>query len=135
MVTDRPPFLSQSSTKRWLKALAYVRKLRFDVLVPGHGELSGKEATEKMSEFLRLVRSNVRSAYNAGLSKADTARSLKDLIHFWPIPPFEKPKADRRFKSSLSRVWNEVRAEETAKAKARARAEKEAKKEAQAAGG
>lgn len=135
VVTDRPPFLSQSSTKRWLKALAYVRKLRFDVLVPGHGELSGKEATEKMSEFLRMVRSNVRSAYHAGLSKADTARSLKDLIHFWPIPPFEKPKADRRFKSSLSRVWNEVRAEETAKAKARARAEKEAKKEAQAAGG
>jgi cyclase len=135
VVTDRPPFLSQSSTKRWLKALAYVRKLRYDVLVPGHGELSGKEATEKMSEFLRMVRSNVRSAYHAGLSKADTARSLKDLIHFWPIPAFEKPKADRRFKSSLSRVWNEVRAEEIAKAKAKARAEKEAQKEAQAAGG
>jgi hypothetical protein len=72
-----------------------------------------------MSEFLRMVRRKVRSAYKAGLSKADTARSLKHLIHFWPIPPFEKPKADRRFKSSLSRVWNEMKAEETAKAKAK----------------
>jgi cyclase len=119
VVTDRPPFLSQGDTKEWLGALSYLRRLNYDVLIPGHGELSGKEATEKMSEFLRMVRRKVRSAYKAGLSKADTARSLKHLIHFWPIPPFEKPKADRRFKSSLSRVWNEMKAEETAKAKAK----------------
>jgi cyclase len=130
VVTDRPPFLSQSDTKEWLGALTYLRKLRYDLLIPGHGELSGKEATEKMSEFLRLVRRKVRSAYRGGLSKADTARSLKHLIHFWPIPPFEKPKADRRFKSSLSRVWNEMRAEETAKAKAKARAKAKSKAKA-----
>ncbi len=119
VVTDRPPFLSQGDTKEWLEALTYLRKLQYDVLIPGHGELTGKEATEKMSEFLRIVRRKVRSAYRAGLSKSDTARSLKHLIHHWPIPPFEKPKADRRFKSSLSRVWNEMKAEEAAKAKAR----------------
>jgi cyclase len=117
VITDRPPFLSQGHTKRWLEALTYLRKLGYDVLIPGHGELTGKEATEKMSEFLRLVRRRVRSAYRAGLSKADSARSLRHLIHFWPIPAFEKPKADRRFKSSLSRVWNEIRAEESAKAR------------------
>jgi cyclase len=119
VVTDRPPFLSQGDTKEWLTALTYLRKLQYDVLIPGHGELSGKEATEKMSEFLRIVRRKVRSAHRAGLSKTDTARSLKHLIHYWPIPPFEKPKADRRFKSSLSRVWNEMKAEEAAKAKTR----------------
>lgn len=119
VVTDRPPFLSQGDTKQWLEALTYLRKLHYDVLIPGHGELTGKEATEKMSEFLRKVRRKVRSAYRAGLSKSDTARSLKHLIHDWPIPPFEKPKADRRFKSSLSRVWNEMRDEEVAKTRAR----------------
>ncbi|MGD2039310.1 MAG: MBL fold metallo-hydrolase [Anaerolineae bacterium] len=124
VVTDRPPFLSQGDTKQWLNALTYLRKLNYDVLIPGHGELTGKEATERMSEFLRLVRRKVRSAYRAGLSKADTARSLKHLIQFWPIPPFEKPKADRRFKSSLNRVWNEIRAEQTAKAKAKAKGKK-----------
>jgi len=127
VVTDRPPFLSQGDTKQWLQALTYLRKLNYDVLIPGHGELTGKEATEQMSEFLRMVRRKVRSAYRAGLSKADTARSLKHLIHFWPIPAFEKPKADRRFKSSLNRVWNEIRAEEVAKErakKARSRARK-----------
>jgi cyclase len=117
VVTDRPPFLSQGNTKEWLQALTYLRKLQYDILIPGHGEVTGKEATERMSEFLRLVRRKVRSAYRAGLSKADTARSLRYLIHQWPIPPFEKPKADRRFKSSLNRVWNEIRAEATAKNK------------------
>jgi cyclase len=121
VVTDRPPFLSQGDTKEWLEALTYLRKIRYDVLIPGHGELCGKEATENMSEFLRTVRRKVRGAYKMGLSKADTARSLKHLILHWPIPPFEKPKADRRFKSSLSRVWNEIRAEETAKARAKKR--------------
>jgi glyoxylase-like metal-dependent hydrolase (beta-lactamase superfamily II) len=119
VITDRPPFLSQSDTKKWLRALTYLRKLRYDVLVPGHGELCGKEATERMSEFLRLVRRRVRSAYRSGMSKTDTARTLQSLISEWPIPPFEKPKAARRFKSSLNRVWNEMRAEAAAKAKAR----------------
>ena len=118
VVTNRPPFLSQGNTKQWLQALTYLRKLRYDILIPGHGELTGKEATENMSNYLRLVRRRVRSAYRAGLPKADTARSLSHLIRYWPIPPFEKPKADRRFKSGLGRVWNEMRAEEAAKAKA-----------------
>jgi cyclase len=118
VITDRPPFLSQSNTRRWLQALTYLRKLRYDVLVPGHGELTGKEATERMSEFLRLVRRRVRSAYRSGMSKPDTTRSLQYLLNEWPIPPFEKPKAARRFKSSLGRVWNEMRAEAAAKAKA-----------------
>jgi cyclase len=117
VVTDRPPFLSQGDTKEWLQALTYLRKLRYDLMIPGHGELTGKEATEKMSEFLRMVRRKVRSAYRSGLPKADTSRMLRHLIEFWPIPPFEKPKADRRFKSSLNRVWNEMRAEEAEKAK------------------
>ncbi len=117
VVTNRPPFLSQGNTKQWLQALTYLRKLRYDVLIPGHGELTGKEATEKMSEFLRLVRRKVRIAYRAGMPKADTARSLSHLIRFWPIPPFEKPKADRRFKSGLGRVWNEMRAEEASRSR------------------
>lgn len=121
VVTNRPPFLSQGNTKEWLQALTYLRKLRYDILIPGHGELTGKEATENMSEYLRMVRRKVRSAYRSGLSKADTSRSLSHLIRHWPVPPFEKPKADRRFKSGLGRVWNEIRAEEKAKEQAKAR--------------
>jgi cyclase len=117
VITDRPPFLSQGDTKQWLQALTYLRKLRYDLLIPGHGEPTGKEATENMSHYLRMVRRRVRSAYRSGLPKADTARSLSHLIRYWPIPPEEKPKADRRFKSGLGRVWNEVRAEEMAKAR------------------
>jgi cyclase len=122
VVTNRPPFLSQGNTKEWLEALTYLRKLRYDILIPGHGELTGKEATQKMSEYLRMVRRKVRTAYKAGLSKGDTARSLSHLVRLWPIPPFEKPKADRRFKSGLGRVWNEIRAEELAKSRSKARA-------------
>jgi cyclase len=121
VVTNRPPFLSQGDTKEWLEALTYLRKLPYDTLIPGHGELTGKEATENMSEYLRLVRRKVRRAYRAGLSKADTARNLAHLVRHWPIPPFEKPKADRRFKSGLSRVWNEIRAEEKGKLSGKAR--------------
>jgi cyclase len=110
VVTDRPPFLSQADTKQWLQALTYLRRLRYDVLVPGHGAPTGKEATGRMSAYLRLVRRRVRSAYRSGMDKTETARSLIDLLAFWPIPPEEKPKADRRFKSGMGRVWNEMRA-------------------------
>lgn len=133
VITDRPPFLSQGNTRQWLQALTYLRKLHYDILIPGHGEPTGKEATENMSNYLRLVRRQVRSAYLAGMPKAETARSLSHLIRYWPIPPSEKPKADRRFKSGLGRVWNEIRAEEVAKARARKKQEAGGKK--QEAGG
>ena len=120
VITDRPPFLSQGNTKEWLQALTYLRKLNYDILVPGHGEPTSKEATENMSNYLRMVRRKVRRAYRQGMAKADTARSLSHLIRYWPIPPEEKPKADRRFKSGLGRVWNEVRVEELAKSRAKA---------------
>ncbi len=118
VVTSRPPFLSQGNTKQWLEALTYLRKLRYDVLIPGHGELTSAEATDHMSEYLRMVRRRVRAAYRSGLAKSDAARSLSHLIRYWPIPPFERPKADRRFRSGLGRVWNEIRAEEQARARA-----------------
>lgn len=119
VITDRPPFLSQGDTGEWLQALRYVRKLRWNILIPGHGELTGEEATQKMSEFLRLVRRKVRSAHKAGLPKTEAARSLRYLLNYWPVPAFEKPKADRRFKSSLNRVWNEMRIEDKAREAAR----------------
>jgi cyclase len=128
VVTNRPPFLSQGNTKEWLEALTFLRKLEYDILIPGHGELTGQEATENMSDYLRKVRRKVRSAYRSGLPKADTARSLSYLVRDWPIPPFEKPKADRRFKSGLGRVWNEIRAEEKAKGSATTKAPAGAKK-------
>ena len=121
VVTNRPPFLSQGSTKQWLDALTMLRKMSYDVLIPGHGELTGHEATDRMSEYLRMVRRRVRMAYVEGMAKAEAARSLSHLIRYWPIPPFERPKADRRFKSGLGRVWNEIKAEEVAKAKAKKR--------------
>jgi glyoxylase-like metal-dependent hydrolase (beta-lactamase superfamily II) len=36
VVTNRPPFLSQGNTKQWLEALTYLRKINYDVLIPGH---------------------------------------------------------------------------------------------------
>ena len=51
VVTNRPPFLSQGDTKEWLPALTYLRKLDYEVLFPVHGELTGKEATEKCPVF------------------------------------------------------------------------------------
>jgi hypothetical protein len=77
-----------------------------------------------MSQFRRLVCRRVRSAYRAGLPKDDISRSLRYLIHEWPLPVFEKLKVDYRFKSSLGHVWNKMHVEETAKAEAKAKAAK-----------
>ena len=50
VVNGQHPYLGQCNSKQWLKALTYIRKMSVDTIVPGHGDLCGKEATQPLSE-------------------------------------------------------------------------------------
>jgi len=129
---DQHPYMAQANTKQWLDALSYVRKLKPKQIIPGHGPICAAEDTEPLSQYIRLVRRQVRTCWRKGYTKQETASALvKGFVPFFPIPQERRSKLEAQIKQGINRTYNEYKkaAEAEAKAKAKAQAEAEAKGE------
>ncbi len=109
VVKDRHPFIGHGNSKEWLDALTFIRQLGVRTIVPGHGEICDKETLQQLSEYIRQMRAQVRKLYRAGRTKTETA-SRVDLFDFFPVPDKDRQRTRKRFKASVGRVYEEVRA-------------------------
>jgi cyclase len=109
VVNDRHPFIGHGNSKEWLNALTFIRRIKAKTIVPGHGEICDRETLQMLSEYIRRMRAQVRKLYQAGRSKTETA-SRVDLLNFFPVPDKDRQKIRKRFKASVGRVYEEVRA-------------------------
>ena len=69
---DQHPYMAQANSKEWLDGLTYIRKFKADRIVPGRGPVCGRDATERMSEYIRFMRARVRLNYRQGTTKQET---------------------------------------------------------------
>lgn len=108
------PYISGPYTKEWLDNLTELRRPRFaaDLLVPGRGPVVDKNATEPLSNYLRLVRRRVQSLYRAGRPRADTASLVPELLTAFPYDPADSENVQRRIKSGLDRIYEELKTNE-----------------------
>src|SRR5579859_800630 len=83
------PFVPMGSVSGSLAALDRVRSFGARTLVPGHGPVTGPEAVDVMTDYLRFVQDTARSARSAGLSPLDAARQT-DLGRFADLTDSER---------------------------------------------
>jgi cyclase len=125
---DQHPYMAQANSKEWLDGLTYIRKFKADKIVPGRGPICGREATERMSEYIRFMRSRVRLNYRQGKTKQETVQSvLREIAGWFPISSATKSKTESQIKQGIGRIWNEM--DKAGKAK-----EKQAEAEAEESG-
>lgn len=106
---DQHPYMAQANSKEWLDGLTFIRKFKADRIVPGRGPICGRDATERMSEYIRFIRSRVRTNYRQGKSKQETATTLlREVANWFPISPALKSKTESQIKQGIGRVWNEM---------------------------
>jgi cyclase len=123
---DQHPYMAQANSKEWLDGLTFIRKLHAERIVPGRGAICGREATERMSEYIRFIRARVRMLHRQGKTKQETSATLlREVASWFPIPPALKSKTESQIKQGIGRVWNEMDKAGKAKDKAAAEAEEE----------
>ena len=123
---DQHPYMAQADSLQWLEALAFIRNLGADKLVPGHGPVCGPQATQKVAEYIEFLRGRVRDYYLEGKTKNEAKSGLvSEMVEWFPVPPERKAKIESQIKSGINRVYREIQAEEEAK-----EAEREAESEA-----
>jgi hypothetical protein len=77
--------------------------------VPGHGPLCNVEATVPVSEYIRAMRTKVRSQYRSGRSKSEAAVVISQMIDYFPYRPDDKSFIEKRIRAGVSRVYDEMK--------------------------
>ncbi|MCB0166152.1 MAG: MBL fold metallo-hydrolase [Anaerolineae bacterium] len=110
VVVNEHPALGQCNSDEWLAQLRWLRRQDFAVVVPGHGPLCNVEDSEPVSEYIRALRSKVRSQYKSGRTKAEAAVVISQMIDFFTYRPGEKSLIEKRIRAGVSRVYDEMKA-------------------------
>jgi len=113
VVNDAQPLMGEANSKAWLNALTYIRRpwVKAEIIVPGEGETCGKEATEKLSRYIRRLRARIRGMYATGHSRGEALASVAEMIDFFPTTDDEKRgKARQRLRANAGRVYEEMKA-------------------------
>ena len=109
VVVDEHPALGQCDSEEWLVKLRWLRRQKYDQVIPGHGPLCNVEASEPVSEYIRAMRSKVRSQYKSGRTKAEAAVVISQMLDFFPYRPGEKSIIEKRIRAGVSRVYDEMK--------------------------
>src|SRR5205807_1611387 len=111
VMTDQHPYMGQARSKDWLDALTLIRKLGDDLkVVPGHGSVADRTATEHLSEYIRHLRQVVRQAWHSGKTKQEAANMLVgELLAWYPIPNGRKDKIEQQIKQGINKVYEEIK--------------------------
>ena len=98
------PFVMMGSVAGSLAALARLRALGAETIVPGHGPVSGPAVLDDQEDYLRFVQATAAEAFEAGAPPLDAARDA-DLGRFAGWLDSE------RLAGNLHRAYSELRGE------------------------
>ncbi len=107
------PFMSESNTKVWLERLAELRDPGYfaNKIVPGRGTTFRRADTQKVTDYLTDIRTQVQQMLTARRGKFDATELAQNFVERFPIPADEHERAQRRVKAGLERVAEEIKAE------------------------
>jgi glyoxylase-like metal-dependent hydrolase (beta-lactamase superfamily II) len=95
-----------SNSKDWLASVQEIEKLKPKVIIPGHGSVCDwPKAKHDTEDYLSLLRSHMRKAYDAG-NDLQTAINTLDQSAFHTLENFEQLKG-----GNASRVYLEMEME------------------------
>jgi cyclase len=112
VVNGAHPLMGEADSKEWLDALTYIRRpwVKAEIIVPGEGEVCDREATRKLSQYIRRLRAKARALYSMGRSRADVVASVAEMVDFFSVADEEGEEAMQRLKANAERVYEEIKA-------------------------
>ena len=107
------PFMSEANTRVWLERLAELRDPNYSAtkIVPGRGATCRRADTQKVTDYLSEMRAQMQLMLTARRGKFDPAELAPNFIDRFAIPPGEHERVQRRVKTGLEKVAEELKLE------------------------
>jgi glyoxylase-like metal-dependent hydrolase (beta-lactamase superfamily II) len=113
VTTSTHPFMSEAHTAKWLERLSELRDPNYFAtkMVPGRGGGYKRSDTQKVVDYLTEMRKRVREMMTERRGKFDPAELLPEFIDRFPIPGDEHERVQRRIRTGLEKVYEELKSE------------------------
>lgn len=98
------PFVVQGSLAGHLQALDALRDLGAEIIVPGHGDLTGPAAIDDAVGYLRWVADLAKQSHAAGLTPLEAAQAAD-------LGPYAEWHETERLVANLRRAYSEIAGE------------------------
>jgi glyoxylase-like metal-dependent hydrolase (beta-lactamase superfamily II) len=107
------PFMSEANTATWLARLAELREASYFAtkIVPGRGGGYKRADMRKVVDYLTDMRARVRQLMTERRGKFDAAELLPEFLGRFPIHDDEHERVQRRIRTGLERVYDELKME------------------------
>ncbi|MFN8597672.1 MAG: hypothetical protein U0559_16000 [Anaerolineae bacterium] len=113
------PFMAEANTAAWLKRLAELGDANsvYTKIVPGRGSSFRRTDMQKVTDYLTDMRVQVRKMLVERRGKFDAAELMPQFLDRFPIPAGETERVQRRIKTGLEKVTEELKAEKKSRRK------------------
>jgi cyclase len=107
------PFMSEANSAGWLERLAELHDPDYfaNKIVPGRGTTFRRTDSQKVIDYLTDMRTQVRQMLTARRGKFDAAELTPNFLDRFPIPADEHERIQRRVRTGLEKVAEEIKAE------------------------
>ncbi len=108
VVNNEHPEMVDADTLGWLRTLKQLQAMDIDVIVPGKGDLCGKEVLAPLHDYIVEMRRRVVQLFKEGSSRRETVEKI-GMLDYYPVSEEELADVKLRKRHSVERVYTEVR--------------------------
>lgn len=101
------PYTGEARYGPWIELLNNIEQTDVENFVPGHGEICGKEGTQKLRAYFEEIRDQVKMLRQIGVTKEEAVKKAK-LTGFpsWRPPPGMDAKA--QMAADICRMYDQI---------------------------
>lgn len=111
IVIESPcPGMRDANVDDWLRALDWIEGLPVDRIVPGHGNIGGKEILNKLGSYLTDIRENMIKLVKSGLEKHEAVADKSFDIFFSADTnsgSYWAKQREQTFKEGLEKLYDD----------------------------
>ncbi|MFC1798305.1 MBL fold metallo-hydrolase [Thermodesulfobacteriota bacterium] len=113
IVIESPcPGMRDANIDDWLRALEWIEGLPVDRIVPGHGNIGGKEILNQLGSYLTDIRENMITLVKTGLEKHEAVAD-KSFDRFFTADTtsgaYWAKQREQTFREGLEKLYEDIR--------------------------
>ena len=109
LTAGMPPFMGQGNIAQWISTLTWMKDLDVDTLVPGHGEICGKDEIDRLLEYLPSLRNLIADLIKKGLEvEGITIEALNMTSGFYKIDPEMLEETKMLLAASIPNLYSQI---------------------------
>jgi len=103
-------WLQQALLYEWLESLKRIEEMHADILVPGHGQICGRDYILEMSAFIQSWIDAVKAALEKGMSLEEAQEQIS-LLDRYPMQPGSENMAKLVQRMNVARLYEVLKNE------------------------